>query len=167
MAKITLKGNPVTTSGELPKIGTKAPDFRLTKSDLTDVSFKDFSGKRIVLNIFPSIDTPVCSKSVKRFNDEAAKLSNAMVLCISHDLPFAHGRFCRSEGVETVVNLSAFRSPRFGDDYGVRIVDGPLSGLFSRAVVVLDQGGNVVYTEQVPEIAQEPNYDAALKALGK
>lgn len=165
MTEITLKGNKIHTGGKLPAIGSKAPDFILTKTDLADVSLKDFAGKKIVLNIFPSIDTPVCASSVRKFNEAAQQLPNAVVLCVSVDLPFAHSRFCGAEGLESVVSVSELRKRQFGEDYGVRIVDGPIAGLFSRAVVILDEKGVVKYTEQVPEIAQEPNYEAALKAL--
>jgi thiol peroxidase len=165
MATITLKGNPIHTSGALPALGTKAPDFTLTRSDLTDVSLKDFTGKRKLLNIVPSIDTGVCAASTRRFNQEAASLKDAVVLVVSCDLPFALKRFCDAEGIENVVALSELRKRQFGEDYGVRITDGPLAGLMSRAVVVLDAGDKVVYTEQVPEIAQEPDYDRALAAL--
>ncbi len=165
MAKITFKGTPINTIGDLPEVGEKAPGFTLTKRDLSDTSFDDFKGKRIVLNIFPSIDTQVCATSVRRFNVEASKLKNSVVLCISADLPFAHERFCGAEGIEDVISLSCFRSEAFGKDYGVKITSGPLSGLLSRAVVIVDESGRVIYTEQVPEIAQEPNYEAALAAL--
>lgn len=165
MAEITLKGNKVHTCGELPAVGSQAPDFVLTRTDLSDVSLKDFSGKRIVLNIFPSIDTSVCAASVRRFNEEVEKLENTVVLCASLDLPFAHERFCGAEGLENVIPVTELRKREFGEDYGVRIIDGPLTGLFSRAVVIIDENGNVVYTEQVPEIAQEPDYKAALKVL--
>ncbi len=165
MAKITLKGNPINTSGELPKTGTKAPDFKLVKGDLGNVSLKDFAGKKVVMNIFPSIDTPVCATSVKKFNERATSLNNAVLLCIAQDLPFAFKRFCGAEGIEKVTALSAFRDKEFGNHYGVTITDGPLAGVFARAIVVLDETGNVTYTELVPEIAQEPNYEAALKAL--
>jgi thiol peroxidase len=165
MAKITFKGNPLNTAGNLPKVGSKAPDFTLTKSDLSDLSLKDISGKKVVLNIFPSIDTPVCQASTRKFNEAAAKLNNTVVVCASRDLPFALNRFCGAEGLKNVVTGSELRNTSFGDSYGVRIAEGPLKGLFSRAVVVLDENGNVTYTEQVPEIAQEPNYDAAIKAL--
>ncbi|GAK59844.1 thiol peroxidase [Candidatus Vecturithrix granuli] len=165
MAKITLKGNPIHTCGELPARGSQAPDFVLTKTDLSDVSLKDFAGKRIVLNIFPSIDTSVCATSVRKFNEEAQKLDNTVVLCASLDLPFAHSRFCGAEGLKNVISVTELRKRAFGEDYGVRIIDGPLAGLFSRAVVIIDEHGKVLYTEQVPEIAQEPNYEAALKAL--
>lgn len=165
MAQITLKGNQINTSGTLPGIGSQAPDFILTNTDLADVSLKDFTGKRIVLNIFPSIDTAVCSASVRRFNAEAEKLDNTAVLCISLDLPFAHKRFCGAEGLENVFSLSELRKRDFGEKYGVRILDGPMAGLLSRAVVILDESGKVVYTQQVPEIVDEPNYESALNAL--
>lgn len=165
MARITFKGNPISTAGELPKVGSKAPDFKLTKTDLSDVSLQDLNGKKVVLNIFPSIDTPVCQASTRKFNEELNKLSNTVVVCVSRDLPFALNRFCGAEGLKNVVPASELRNSSFGDSYGVRISEGVLAGLFSRAVVVLDEKGNVKYTEQVPEIAQEPNYQAALNAL--
>lgn len=165
MATITLKGTPVHTAGDLPKIGTAAPDFVLTKGDLSDASLKDFSGKRVLLNIVPSLDTGVCAASARRFNQEAGTVPGAVVLIVSCDLPFAQGRFCQAEGLENVVPLSELRSRDFGRDYGARIADGPLAGLLSRAVVVLDGGGKVVYTEQVPDITQEPDYSRALAAL--
>jgi len=166
MAKITLKGNPVNTIGELPKVGSQAPDFKLTATDLSTKSLGDFKGSKVVLNIFPSLDTPTCAASVRRFNELATGLNNTKVLAISKDLPFAHARFCTSEGIENVVNLSGFKcSSSFGKDYGVEIVDGPLAELFSRAVVVVDENGKVIYTQQVPEIVDEPNYDEVLEAL--
>jgi thiol peroxidase len=165
MAAITLKGNPIHTCGELPKVGSKAPDFELTRGDLSDVSLKDFAGKRKLLNIVPSLDTGVCAASTRRFNQDAAQVPGAVLLTISRDLPFAQARFCEAEGIKNVVAVSELRERRFGDDYGVRIVDGPLAGLLSRAVVVVDAGNRVVYTEQVPEIAQEPDYAKALAAL--
>jgi len=166
MAKITLKGNPVNTIGELPAVGSQAPDFRLTATDLSTKSLADFKGGKLVLNIFPSLDTPTCAASVRRFNELATGLNNTKVLAISKDLPFAHARFCTSEGIENVVNLSGFKcSSSFGKDYGVEIVDGPLAELFSRAVVVVDENGKVIYTQQVPEIVDEPNYDEVLEAL--
>ncbi|APF20788.1 thiol peroxidase [Caldithrix abyssi DSM 13497] len=165
MAKITLKGNPINTIGELPAIGNTAPDFSLTTTDLGDVHLKDFSGQRLVLNIFPSLDTEVCATSVRKFNEMAANLENTKVLCISMDLPFAHKRFCTTEGIENVISLSELHERGFGESYGVRIIDGPLRGLFTRAVVVIDEKGKVIYTELVPEITQEPNYEKALKAL--
>ena len=165
MASITLKGNPISTIGELPAVGSAAPEFNLVKTDLSHVSLKDFAGKTVVLNIFPSIDTPVCATSVKRFNTDAAKLGDAVVLCVSRDLPFAHKRFCGAEGVEAVHSVSDFRGPSFGKDYGVTISDGPIADLFSRAIVVIDGAGKVAYTEQVPEIAQEPDYEKVLAVL--
>ncbi len=164
MAEITLKGNSINTCGDLPAIGSDAPDFCLTKTDLSDASLKDYAGKTVILNIFPSLDTAVCANSVRKFNEKASKLDNTVVLCISNDLPFAHKRFCETEGIENVTNLSELRGRDFGDNYGVRISDGPLAGVLSRAIVVVDENGKVVYTEQVPEITQEPNYDAALAA---
>jgi len=165
MASITLKGNPVTTAGELPVAGTSAPGFSGVKSDLSDFNLADLAGKKVVLNIFPSIDTGVCAASTRRFNEEAGSLENTAVVCVSMDLPFALGRFCGAEGLDNVVPVSVFRNPELGSAYGVKITDGPLAGLMSRAVVVIDEAGNVVYTEQVPEITQEPNYEAALDAL--
>ncbi|PYV10358.1 MAG: thiol peroxidase [Acidobacteria bacterium] len=165
MAQITLKGNPINTAGSLPAVGETAPEFKLTKTDLSDISLKNFRGQRVVLNIFPSIDTPVCATSVRKFNAEASRLSNAVVLCVSRDLPFAHKRFCGAEGLENVVSGSEFRDSSFSSAYKVKIVDGPLAGLFSRAIVVIDAGGRVAYTEQVPEIAQEPDYASALATL--
>jgi thiol peroxidase len=165
MATITLKGNPIHTAGELPKPGTRAPDFKLTRRDLADVSLKDFAGKRKLLNIVPSLDTGVCAASARRFNQEAAKVDNAVILTVSLDLPFAQGRFCEAEGIDKVVMLSELRDRRFGEDWGVRIVDGPLAGLLSRAVVILDADDAVLYVQQVPEIGQEPDYAAALQAL--
>lgn len=165
MAKITLKGNPVNTIGNLPEVGTMAPAFTLVKDDLSIKSLSDYKGQKVVLNIFPSLDTGTCAASVRRFNTEASKLENTVVLCISKDLPFAQARFCGAEGLEDVHNLSDFRYGQFGKDYGVEIIDGPLAGLESRAVVVLDEGGTVVYTQQVPEIVDEPDYEAALAAL--
>ena len=165
MAQIKLKGNPIHTSGNLPEKGSEAPDFLLTKNDLSDVTLKNYAGKKIVLNIFPSVDTGVCAASVRRFNQEAAKIDNAAVLCISADLPFAHSRFCAAEGINNVDSLSELRQRKFGEDYGLRIIDGPMAGLMSRAVIVLDEKHRVVYTEQVPEITQEPDYEKALKAI--
>lgn len=165
MATIKLKGNPVNTIGDLPSVGTDAPDFTLTKNDLSETKLADFNGKKKVLNIFPSLDTPVCAASVRRFNIDAANLENTVVLNISYDLPFAQKRHCASEGIEDSLTLSAFRSA-FADDYNVKIADGPLKGLCSRAVVILDENNRVIYTEQVPEITQEPDYDAAIASLG-
>jgi thioredoxin-dependent peroxiredoxin len=166
MASITLKGNTIHTVGELPKVGTKAPDFKLTKGDLSDGSLHDFSGKKVILNIFPSIDTAVCATSVRTFNEKASNLANTVVLCISADLPFAHGRFCGAEGIKNVITLSEMRDKNFSEAYGLRIQDGPLAGLHARAVIVVDDKGTVVYNELVPEITQEPNYEKALSALG-
>jgi thiol peroxidase len=165
MTTITLKGNAIQTVGELPEKGVRAPDFTLVKSDLSEVSLKDYAGRRVVLNIFPSVDTATCAMSVRKFNEQAAKLDNTTVLCISADLPFALGRFCGAEGIENAIPVSVFRNPGFGQDYGVTLSTGPLRGLLSRAVVVIDAKGNVAYTEQVPEITSEPDYDAALAAL--
>jgi thiol peroxidase len=165
MAEITLKGNKIHTVGQLPEVGQNAPDFKLTTVTLEDVNLASFKGKKLVLNIFPSVDTPVCAMSVRQFHKTAAEKENVAVLCISMDLPFAHQRFCGAEGIKNVSSLSAFRSETFGKDYGVTITDGPLAGVLSRAVVVVDESGKIIYTEQVPEIAQEPNYDAVLKCL--
>jgi thiol peroxidase len=164
MADITLRGNPIHTAGELPAVGAPAPAFTVTGGDLSDVTLGDFRGQQLVLNIFPSIDTGVCAASVRAFNEKAGGREGVTVLNVSADLPFAQARFCGAEGIEGVKNGSAFRSD-FGATYGVTINDGPMRGLLSRAVVVVDAEGNVAYTEQVPEIAQEPNYDAALAAL--
>lgn len=165
MAHITLRGTPTETCGELPGLGSSAPPFALTASDLKLVNNQAFSGQIIVMNIFPSIDTPVCATSVRRFNLEAASQQNTVVLCISADLPFAHKRFCEVEGLERVVPLSTFRSPEFGKDYGVTITDGPLAGLLARAVVIIDPQGKVAYRELVGEIGSEPNFEAALQAV--
>lgn len=165
MAKITFKGQPVNTCGSLPSLNSIAKDFCLTGTDLVDVCLKDFAGKRIVMNIFPSIDTGVCSSSVRRFNAEVEKMKNTVVLCISADLPFAHSRFCGAEGLSNVVSLSEMRARGFGEYYGVRMLNGPLAGLFSRAVVVLDENRKVIYTEQVPEIGQEPQYQPVVDML--
>jgi thioredoxin-dependent peroxiredoxin len=165
MAKITFKGTPIETCGTLPAVGTMAKDFCLTGTDLVDVCLKKFAGKRIVMNIFPSIDTGVCSTSVRRFNAEVEKMKNTVVLCISVDLPFAHSRFCGAEGLKNVISLSEMRARGFGEYYGVRMVSGPLAGLFSRAVVVLDETTKVIYTEQVPEIGREPQYQPVVDLL--
>lgn len=165
MAAITLGGNPINTSGELPSVGSKAPNFNLVKTDLSIATLADFSGSKLVLNIFPSIDTGTCATSVRTFNQKASKLNNTKVLCISRDLPFAQKRFCGAEGLENVINLSDFNSGAFGKDYGLEITGSVLNGLHSRAIIVLDETGTILYTEQVSEIANEPNYDAALAAL--
>jgi thiol peroxidase len=165
MATITLRGNPVQVGGTLPAVGSSAPGFRLTAGDLKDVSLHDFAGKKKVLNIFPSIDTPVCATSTRKFNEKAAGLKDTVVLCIAADLPFAMTRFCAAEGLKNVVTLSTFRAHGFAEEYGVAMESGPFAGLTARAVVVLDEQNKVRHSELVPEIASEPNYDAALKAL--
>lgn len=165
MASITIKGNTIHTNGTLPEVGQNAPDFELINTDLSTAKLSDYKGKRVVLNIFPSVDTGICAASVRAFNKEASNLSNTKVLCISKDLPFAQERFCGAEGLENVINHSDFRTGDFGKNYGLEIIDGPLQGLHSRAVVVLDEKGKVIYTEQVPEIVQEPNYSAVLDIL--
>jgi len=166
MAKITLHGNPFETNGELPAVGSTAPDFVLVDKDLNNVSLATYAGKKKLLNIVPSLDTPVCATSTKKFNEAMAGKSDALALVVSADLPFASGRFCSAEGIDNVLTLSMMRSRNFAKDYGVLINDGPLAGITGRAVVVLDQDNKVVYTQLVPEIAQEPDYDAALAALG-
>ena len=165
MATVTLGGNPIHTNGELPKTGSKAPDFKLVNTDLSIASLADFAGSKVVLNIFPSIDTSTCATSVRTFNAKASALSNTKVLCISRDLPFAQKRFCGAEGLENVINLSDFNTGSFGKDYGLEITDSVLAGLHSRVVIVLDENGIINYAEQVPEIADEPNYENALAAL--
>ncbi|MDQ5928911.1 MAG: thioredoxin-dependent peroxiredoxin [Bacteroidota bacterium] len=165
MASITLKGNAINTCGELPKIGTQLADFKLVQNDLSIATLSNFAGKKLVLNIFPSIDTGTCATSVRKFNESAAGLENTVVLCISRDLPFAQQRFCGAEGIENVVNLSDFQAGTFGKDNGLEIVDGPLAGLHSRVLIVVDENGKVIYTEQVGEIVNEPNYEAALAVL--
>ena len=164
MAEVTLGGNAVHTSGDLPAVGSAAPDYTLTGSDLGDVSARDMAGKNVVLNIFPSVDTPTCATSVRTFNQRAADLDNTVVLCVSADLPFAQGRFCGAEGIQNVTTASSFRSD-VGADFGVTLTDGPLAGVLARAVVVVGPDGNVKHTELVGEIANEPNYDAALAAI--
>lgn len=164
MAQITFKGNAVRTCGSLPATGKAAPEFALVKQDLSEVRLSDYAGRHLILNIFPSIDTGVCAASVRAFNEKAAGLKNTTVLCVSKDLPFAQSRFCGAEGIQNVTTASAFRSD-FGERYGVAIQDGPLAGLLSRAVVVIGPDGRVVYTQQVPEITQEPDYKAALAAV--
>jgi thiol peroxidase len=166
MATITLRGNPVQTSGELPKTGAAAPDFKLVNQDLKDVSLADFAGKKKILNIYPSVDTPTCATSTRKFNEKASALKDAVVICIAADLPFAFKRFCAAEGLKNIQTLSTMRSPDFARNYGLRMETGPLAGLLARAVVVLDKDNKVIHTELVKEIADEPNYDAALKALG-
>lgn len=165
MATVTLKGNPFNTVGNLPAVGSVAPAFELVKNDLGSLNLSELKGKKVVLNIFPSLDTATCATSVRKFNVDAAKKDNTVILGISKDLPFASGRFCSTEGIDKVITLSAFRDTGFGDAYGVLIADGPLAGLFARSVVVLDENGKVAYTELVPETVNEPNYEAALAAL--
>jgi thiol peroxidase len=165
MAQITLKGNPIHTSGDLPKIGSAAPAYTLVRTDLSEVTPKELAGQRVVLNIFPSLDTPTCAASVRKFNARANEKPNTTVLCVSADLPFAQKRFCGAEGLDHVVPASTFRAAEFGQAYGVALTDGPLKGLLARAVVVVDETGKVVHTELVPEIAQEPDYNAALAVL--
>ena len=165
MAQVTLRGNPFNTNGDLPAVGSSAPSFSLVGSDLSEISSSDLAGKKVVLNIFPSIDTPTCAQSVRQFNEKAAGLEDTVVLCVSEDLPFAAGRFCGAEGIENVKTGSGFRSD-FAEQYGVRLTEGPLAGVMARAVVVVDENGDVAYTQLVGEIADEPDYDAALAALG-
>lgn len=165
MTKITLKGNQIKTIGKLPKVGKKAPKFKLVNTDLSTARLKDFKGKKILLNIVPSVDTGICAASLRKFNETAANLENTVVLTVSKDLPFAHSRFCAAEGIENAITLSDFIKGKFGRKYGATIKTGPMKGLLSRAVVVVDEKGVITYTEQVPEIAQEPNYEAALAAL--
>ncbi|RXG15742.1 thiol peroxidase (atypical 2-Cys peroxiredoxin) [Leeuwenhoekiella aestuarii] len=165
MATITLGGNPTHTNGVLPKVGTPAPDFKLAATDLTQVSLEDYKGKRVVMNIFPSVDTGVCAASVRHFNKEASALKDTAVLCISRDLPFAQARFCGAEGLDNVATLSDFKDGSFGKEYGLEIADGAFAGLHSRVVLVLDADHTLIYSEQVPEIGQEPNYEAALSSL--
>lgn len=165
MASVTLGGNIVHTNGDLPATGSKATDFNLVKADLGTASLGDFSGSRLILNIFPSVDTGTCAASVREFNKLAAGLDNTKVLCISRDLPFAQKRFCAAEGIENVISLSDFREGDFAKNYGLLLQDGPLKGLISRAIVVLDEDHKVLHTELVPEIKDEPDYDAALNAL--
>lgn len=165
MAEFKLKGNTFHTNGDLPAVGSQAPAFTLTGKDLSPVTLDNFKGKRLVLNIFPSLDTAVCAASVRRFNEEAAKLDNTAVICASMDLPFAHGRFCTAEGIEGVVSASDFRTGDFGRAYGVRIQDGPLAGLTARSVVVVDEAGKVIHSQLSAETVEEPDYAAVLKSL--
>lgn len=165
METTAFKGTPVHTCGHLPHTGSQAPRFTLTRGDLTELRSEELKGRRIVLNIFPSLDTAVCATSVRKFNQLAASLDNTTVVAVSKDLPFAQSRFCTTEGIENLIAASAFRSPEFSREYGVEMVDGPLAGLLARAVVIIDGTGRIIYTELVPEITHEPNYEAALKAL--
>lgn len=165
MATISSRGEVVETSGELPEVGDAAPDFSLRKADLSPVALTDYRGRRLVLNIFPSIDTPTCAKSVRRFNEQAAAMPNTRVLCVSADLPFALSRFCGAEGIENLDTASVYRAPEFGRDYGVYMAEGRLGGLLARAIVLVDESGKVAYRELVPEIAQEPDYEAVMEQL--
>jgi thiol peroxidase len=165
MATITLKGNKISTIGDLPNVGSKAKSFKLVSKDLSKKALTDFIGKKIILNIFPSIDTGTCATSVRKFNQTAAELDNAVVLCISRDLPFAQGRFCGAEGIENVVMLSDFNTGEFGKSYGLEITNGPLEGLHSRCIITIDEDGIILHTEQVSETVDEPNYEDALKSL--
>lgn len=165
MAQITLGNDPVTTAGDLPSVGSKAPDFKVTKTDLSDTTLSDYKGKNIVLNIFPSIGTSVCSASVRKFNELAAGKDNTVVLSVSRDLPFAHKNFCEAEGIENVIPTSEYKDSGFSDNYHVKMLNGKFEGLLSRCVIVIDLDGTVVYTEQVPSIGQEPDYDKALNAI--
>jgi thiol peroxidase len=165
MAKITLRGNAINTSGNLPANGSKAPDFKLVKSDLGSLSLDELKGKKVILNISPSLDTSVCATALRKFNQLAAGMENTVVLAITKDLPFASGRFCTTEGIANVTTLSGFRDQAFGKAYGVELVDGPMAGLYARSVVVIDEQGNVKYAELVPETVNEPDYDRALAAL--
>lgn len=165
MATINFHGDPVHTNGSLPAVDSQAPNFTLTGKDLSNKSLSDFAGKKVLLNIFPSVDTGTCAAAMRKFNQEAANLDNTVVLCISKDLPFAQNRFCAAEGIENVVVLSDFKNGEFADSYGTKLVDGPLEGLHSRAVVVLNEKGKVVYTEHVEEVTSEPNYAKALREL--
>ena len=165
METVYFKGEPCHTSGNVPEVGTKAPCFTIVTPALKEISCADFKGKRVVLNVFPSLDTPVCAASVRRFNQEASTLSDTVVLCVSMDLPFAAGRFCEAEGLKDVIPASAFRSPSFAEKYGLELVDGPLAGLLTRAVIILDGDRNVIYTDLVNEITEEPHYNEALEVL--
>lgn len=165
MAIVTLQGSKSNTNGTLPKVHTKAPDFDLIAKDLSVKSLDDYLGKKLVLNIFPSVDTGVCAASVRNFNKKASSLENTVVLCISRDLPFTQSRFCGAENIENVEMLSDFEAGRFGKNYGLEFIDGPFKGLHSRCIIVINEKGQITYTEQVPEISNEPNYDAAIKAL--
>ena len=165
MAKITLKGTEINTNGTLPEVGSQATDFKMVAADLSIKSLADYKGSKLVLNIFPSLDTPTCAASVRHFNKAAGELENTKVLCISRDLPFAQARFCGAEGLDNVITLSDFQRGTFGQDYGLEIVEGPLAFLHSRVVIVLDEEGKVVYTQQVPEIVDEPNYEEVMKVL--
>lgn len=166
MADITLGGTPTKTIGNLPTVGSTIQDFTLSRNDLSDTTLADYKGKNLVFNIFPSVDTGVCAQSIRTFNEKASKLENTSILCVSRDLPFAQARFCGAEGIENVHTLSDFKTGKFGQDYGVTIEGGAFDQLHSRAIIVTDSNGKVCYTEQVPEVGQEPNYEAALNAIG-
>jgi thiol peroxidase len=165
MSEITFKGNKVYTNGNLPTVNSIAPDFTGVTGDLSELSLSSLNGKRVILNVFPSLDTAVCAASVRRFNKEAASLQNTMILSISKDLPFAQGRFCTTEGIDKVIPLSIFRDSTFEDNYGMLLTDGPLKGLLTRGVIVVDEAGKIIYTELVPEITEEPDYEAVLASL--
>lgn len=165
MATVTFQNNPMHTAGNLPKVGTIAPKFELVKGDLSTLTNDDLKGKRILLNIFPSLDTSVCATSVRKFNQKAAQMANTAVVAVSKDLPFAQSRFCTTEGIENVIAASAFRSTEFGKEYGVELIDGPLAGLLCRAVIIIDESGKILYEQLVSEITHEPDYEAAIEAL--
>lgn len=165
MGTVFFKGTPCHTYGSIPAVGSQAPCFNLTGKDLNEVRCSDYKGKRVVLNVFPSLDTPVCAMSVRRFNADASKLDNTAVVCVSMDLPFAMNRFCTAEGIENVTVASAFRSPMFAEEYGLQLTDGPLAGLLARAVIIIDENGKIIYSELVDEITREPDYEAALSVL--
>ncbi|PID29459.1 MAG: lipid hydroperoxide peroxidase [Candidatus Cloacimonadota bacterium] len=165
MAKVKIQGNEINTVGNIISVGSELPKIDLTKVDLSSLTNEDFKGKKVIFNIFPSIDTPTCAASVRRFNEEISKLENSICVCVSRDLPFAHARFCGAEGLENVVSASLMKSCKFGEDFGVKLVDGPLEGLLARSIVIADEEGKVTYTQLVPEITEEPNYEEALKAI--
>ncbi|HMB99920.1 MAG TPA: thiol peroxidase [Flavobacteriaceae bacterium] len=165
MATVTLKGNPINTKGDLPSVGSKAPNFELAKDNLSDVTLDDYKGSRVIMNIFHSIDTGTCAASVRQFNEKASGLENVKILCISKDLPFAMARFCGAEGIENIETLSDFRNGNFGNSYNLTYIDGPIRGLLARSIIILDESGKILYTEQVQEVVEEPNYQAALDAL--
>ncbi len=165
MPTVTLKGTPVHTKGNFTQTGHQAPDFTLVKSDLSELTLSSLKGKKVILNIFPSLDTALCAMSVRKFNELATQIDNTVVLAISKDLPFAHARFCTTEGIKNVTGLSAFRNNTFGEDYGITLTDGPLAGLLARAVIVLDEQGKIIYAQLVPEITEEPDYEKALRSI--
>lgn len=165
MANVKFKDNVINTYGDLPQIGNIAPKFQLTRTDLTEISLDEIKGKNIILNIFPSLDTPVCAETVRKFNEKAGQLNNTVILCVSADLPFAHKRFCETENIRNVINVSTFRHPEFGKDYGVVMLNGPLQGLMSRAIVLINQQGKVLYSQQVSKIEEEPDYDAVINKI--